>query len=274
MLAEEPEWFVCARDVALGLAAADTLERMQKFARRDQRFDVAFDVLSLPNEVLQHFECTDWGAVWPLRRGMEGLDKGDAQRALYVINKIAGSCRATEVWRSLERFGTPPPRFVIQLSLEIWRALHDFEKDAITSNELKAASARIRTLALKLADELASPAVRSSLDRVNLQVKRRRKMMGREISGGYPSVQDLGFLAEAATLTPSLTKLVGQPNSDGARRLYFIRHLTQRLNAWMGTPMRSQVLALTGVFFETDDLTPQMLATLAPVKKQVPGDSV
>lgn len=257
----QPDWFVQATDLALGIAGAQAIGKLRSFDFIDSN--------KFSPEVLWHFKCYRDGHR---SRNYQSHNLGEdgIQESLRVLNRIACSPNRVNVWRALERFGTPHPEFVVRLCREIGYALDEFDKVAITTKELKEAAARIRTLSLKLADELANPGVRGSLDRVWREVvlRRRTVMDSRQAFGSYPKIRELLFLADAATLAPSLPKVVGQPNSPGARRLHFIRHVTQWLNAQVGTPMRSQVLELTGVFFETDDLTPQMLATLAPVRKQ------
>ncbi len=254
----EPEWFSEATDLALGLAGTDAIRRMRFFNLEDH---------ACSPEVMRYFAKTR--NCFMRSDEPTVLSEPAAVKSLSILNRIACSTRREAVWRAFERFGTPPPQFVVDLGYEIWLAINDFDKLAITTKELKGASARIRTLALKLAEELGHPGMVGALDRARLKAARERLFVPRLRS--FPNQNELIALADYAAVASRLPRVIGQPNSPGARRLYFIRRLTDWLYARLRTPMRSQVYELTGVFFDVSDLTPQMLATLAPVRKRDTG---
>jgi hypothetical protein len=60
---------------------------------------------------------------------------------------------------------------------------------------------------------------------------------------------------------------IAKPNHPNARRLYFIRTLTEFFFSCYGRPMRKETLTITSVFFECDDIVEADLSRLAPVSK-------
>ena len=184
-----------------------------------------------------------------------------APATLTLLNRIVGSPKAPIVWAAFERFGTPPATFLIELCWQAHRHLDNFERLAITKKARKAAGSKIRTLALRLATELSNPAVVASLESAG-----RRTGVGVRVRG--PSPESLLKLAAAASAMGDLPTSIAQPNGEDAHRLYFIRGMTAWAYKTMKTPMRSQIFALTSVFFDMGNLTADQLATLAPVRKQ------
>ena len=69
---------------------------------------------------------------------------------------------------------------------------------------------------------------------------------------------DLGLVFDAihngALRLAELESEVKKPNDPNVRRLRFIRRVTSKFMREFGTPHRSLVLALTSVFFSTEDL--------------------
>lgn len=258
----QPIWVTEATDMALvhaTVAAANLLD--------------SYDLCRIADEALQHFELHGYGysddLYYWFRSRSDAPRIYHASRGLCVLNTISCSPQSSEVWRAFERFGTPPPDFVISMCIAAGHAIDRFEKVAITTKDIKSAGSRIRTLALKLAAELSNPAVQQALD----QVRKQGREAGKR-TRGYVASESCAELASLATGLSTIPRIIGQPNSPGARRLYFIREMTDWLYLRMGTPMRSQVYALTSVFFNVDDITPQKLATLAPVSKSKENEPV
>ncbi|EVT69469.1 hypothetical protein X548_16625 [Stenotrophomonas maltophilia 5BA-I-2] len=84
---------------------------------------------------------------------------------------------------------------------------------------------------------------------------------------------DLGLVFDAihngALHLAELESEVKKPNDSNVRRLRFIRRVTRNFVREFGTPHRALVLALTSVFFSTDDLDEAAISKLAPVPKKV-----
>lgn len=83
---------------------------------------------------------------------------------------------------------------------------------------------------------------------------------------------DLGLVFDAihngALRLAELESEVKKPNDPNVRRLRFIRRVTSKFMREFGTPHRSLVLALTSVFFSTEDLDEAAISKLAPVSKR------
>lgn len=213
------------------------------------------------NRLGSQFLCSGIGGLPQWTAAARYAETHRAPASLLVLNRIAGSSKAADVWAAFERFGTPSPTFLSELCWETHRHLENFERLAITKKARKAAGAKIRTLALRLAAELSNPAIIASLESAG-----RRTGVGLRVRG--PSPQSLINLATAATALGDLPVTIAQPNGEDAHRLFFIRGMTNWVYKQVRTPMRSQIFALTSVFFEMGNLTADQLATLAPVRKQ------
>lgn len=249
----QPQWVQDAFDLALPMAAAGAAAKME-----------TYDESRLCSEALQYLEerCQIRGLRLKEIKYSQRVPGvlGEPSHTLRTLLTIASSPQATSVWVAFARFGTPPPRFVLELCFQAGFALDVFDKYAITTKDLKGAGARIRTLALKLAEELANPAIENGL-------------RGLWMSTSPPRVRPIESrqcvaLAELAGGLGELPKLVGQPNAPNARRLFFLRQLSAWVYKRARTPMRTQIYTLASVFFDMSDLTPQQLATLAPVRKR------
>lgn len=237
-----------------------------KLTKQPAWVDAAFDCLLAP--VIEDWEERRLHDL-PMRIRQSDYT---ADGALAALNRITCSPHANDVWRALARFGPVPPRFLAALATQVHLALAGFEGEAITQKERKRAATKVRKLALQLAEELCNPAVLQGLRRARSQLIRLRKsdhphLHPRLRNEIYPDPAGFLELANVAAAMARQPKRIGQPNNPNAARLYFMQQITNWINHETGTPMRSQVLALTSVFFDVRDLSSNDLTNLAPVSK-------
>jgi len=89
----------------------------------------------------------------------------------------------------------------------------------------------------------------------------------------YRAVSDdladlLWALEDAAQLFADSNSKVHRPKNENARRLYFLRYMTNILNRETGRPCRNIVLELASMYFDCGDLDEAALSKLAPVKPE------
>ena len=61
---------------------------------------------------------------------------------------------------------------------------------------------------------------------------------------------------------------LAKPNHKNAKRLYFLRVLTNAFVQVLGTPMRKETLEIASVYFDCSDLKEADLSNIAPVRKR------
>jgi hypothetical protein len=64
--------------------------------------------------------------------------------------------------------------------------------------------------------------------------------------------------------------IIKKPNDPNAKRLYFLRTMTEKLSRTFRAPCRGVALALAGTFFDCSDLDEASVSKLAPVQKRTP----
>jgi hypothetical protein len=93
----------------------------------------------------------------------------------------------------------------------------------------------------------------------------------------WKSVRELPYLLElleqaAKNWATEKTELY-RPDDKNAKRLLFLRKVTQCFVRFFGRPMREETLALASQFFDIDDIDAAALSRLAPVKRVGKGQS-
>ncbi len=207
----------------------------------------------------------------PTKMNTAGDSSSDAfwaKGALKALNTIHS--RAAQVPLS-KAFATNFPRqlsvnSLIFLMYEVERAYECFPRVAISQSERRRKAKAISSAARIIAEELDHPATRSDM---RISHRELRERDSRE-SWPWVSIRSESFLlvAELAEGMAKLPKVVSQPNSPTAHRLYFIRQLTDHCTASYRRPMRSLVLALAALYFDVSDISTNDLAKLAPVNER------
>lgn len=198
-----------------------------------------------------------------------GLWVSDARRALRVLNRIQAQGAVPLIVRTLKSsFPRPVPKALrlesfCRLMEEVDHAYTFFAEVAITQAERRRKSKAIANAARVLAAEIAHPATRRDL-RLGwaLWIKD-----GVRLSPRLNSPHNYEAIALIAERMVELPKVVGNPNSKTAHRLYFLREMTNVCVSYYRQPKRSLVLALASLYFDVSDLTTNDLAKYAPVKK-------
>lgn len=80
----------------------------------------------------------------------------------------------------------------------------------------------------------------------------------------------LSTLVECGDWFASQETVLKKPNDPNAKRLYFLRKITQALYSSFRSPCRGVALALASVFFDCSDLDEASISKLAPVKRPTP----
>lgn len=79
--------------------------------------------------------------------------------------------------------------------------------------------------------------------------------------------ETLAMVAQSAKWWAESERILKKPNDPNAKRLFFIRTVTQGLYYEFKTPMRAATMALTSIFFNCDDIDEAALSRLAPPPK-------
>lgn len=190
----------------------------------------------------------------------------DWEGALRVLNKIFAFGREGDVARALStNFAEwPGLEYFSSLFVVADRAYRLFPRLAITQAERKRKSKVIAQAARTIAEELGHPATQSDVY-LGRYLLSEIEGSARRMPPTNPSVyENLAAIAEQMVDIP---KVVGNPNSPTAHKLYFLRELTDYLSASYERPMRSLVLVLASLYFDVSDMTTNDLAKYAPVKK-------
>lgn len=84
----------------------------------------------------------------------------------------------------------------------------------------------------------------------------------------------LGAFVAGAEHLADVDTILKKPNSPNARRLYFLRRMTQSFTQVFGRerPHREATLRLACMFFDCEDLDEAAVSTLAPVRRPEPID--
>ena len=188
-----------------------------------------------------------------------------AQGALRVLIRIHCSAQRQSVIKALRT--NYPKQTGVENIVDLFEAasasIEGFNQVAISLAERKRKARIIAEAARVIAAELGHPATPSDLSR-GLSLAR---LKGIGCSRILVKAENYESLAIAAEQSVNLPKKVGQPKSPTARRLYFLREMTDYCMAAHRRPMRSLVLALASLYFDTSDLTTNDLAKLAGVNK-------
>lgn len=191
----------------------------------------------------------------------------DWQRSLAVLNRIFALGYERQVARALfTNFKRPLTiESICKLVVVVDRANKLFHKVATTQAERQRRAKVISRAAKILAEELDSPACQSDLRLASYLLAQEEGMPRRQFAMWPARFENLAAVAEKMVAIP---KVVASPGTPSAHKLYFLRELTDYLVDTYGRPMRSLVLVLGGLYFDTSDMTTNDLAQYAKVNKK------